>query len=234
MRKINKKGIGRSNFESEKDSKIILDKRKVYNKILDLNASNLATSLLINDRRSISRILYYNQIYNLIINKPGVICEFGVEFGATLTLLSKLRAIYEPYNYSRKIYGFDTFEGFTKNLTTKEKKQKWKKGDYTVPKGYENFLDKLMHLEEENSPLNHIKKYDLIKGDASKTIKSFLNKNPHLLISLAIFDMDVFKPTNDCIKAILPRLFKGSVLVFDELNHPEFPGEVEALLKILI
>ena len=79
MRKINKKGIGRSNFESEKDSKIILDKRKVYNKILDLNASNLATSLLINDRRSISRILYYNQIYNLIINKPGVICEFGVE-----------------------------------------------------------------------------------------------------------------------------------------------------------
>ena len=47
--------------------------------------------------------------------------EFGVEWGSTLSLLIKLRSIHEPYNYSRKIIGFDTFSGFTNKLTTEEK-----------------------------------------------------------------------------------------------------------------
>ena len=53
--------------------------------------------------------------------------EFGVEWGSTLSLLIKLRSIHEPYNYSRKIIGFDTFSGFTNKLTTEEKKLGWKK-----------------------------------------------------------------------------------------------------------
>ena len=48
---------------------------------------------------------------------------------------------------------------------------------------------------------------------------------------MAIFDMDVYKPTKKVLDLIKPRLFKGSVLVFDELNHPQFPGETIALLK---
>ena len=38
--------------------------------------------------------------------------EFGVRWGQNLVTLSNLRGIYEPFNYSRKIIGFDTFEGF--------------------------------------------------------------------------------------------------------------------------
>ena len=50
---------------------------------------------------------------------------------------------------------------------------------------------------------------------------------------MAIFDMDVYKPTKDVLEAILPRLIKGSVLVFDELNCPHFPGETIALIEVL-
>ena len=50
---------------------------------------------------------------------PGCILEFGVQWGAGLPQLISLRGIYEPYNYSRHIYGFDTFEGF---VNTSEKK----------------------------------------------------------------------------------------------------------------
>jgi hypothetical protein len=64
-------------------------------------------------RQSISRILYYDDLYKKILDVPGVICEFGVQWGATLAQLMAFRGIYEPYNHSRKIYGFDTFEGFT-------------------------------------------------------------------------------------------------------------------------
>ena len=50
---------------------------------------------------------------------------------------------------------------------------------------------------------------------------------------MAIFDMDIYKPTKDALKAIKPRLTKGSILIFDELNCKEFPGETEALNEVL-
>ena len=52
--------------------------------------------------------------------------EFGVEWGSTLSLLIKLRSIHEPYNYSRKIIGFDTFLDLQINLPQR-KKLGWKK-----------------------------------------------------------------------------------------------------------
>jgi hypothetical protein len=61
---------------------------------------------------SISRLLYYDTLYKKIIGKSGVICEFGVQWGAGLSTLLNLRGIYEPYNHTRKVFGFDTFEGF--------------------------------------------------------------------------------------------------------------------------
>ena len=63
-------------------------------------------------RQTLSRLLYWDQLYRQILEKPGVICEFGVQWGASLAQLINLRGIYEPYNISRLIYGFDTFEGF--------------------------------------------------------------------------------------------------------------------------
>ena len=63
-------------------------------------------------RHTLSRILYYNELYQKVLDTPGVVCEFGVHWGATTSLLINLRGIYEPYNFSRKIIGFDTFSGF--------------------------------------------------------------------------------------------------------------------------
>jgi hypothetical protein len=50
---------------------------------------------------------------------------------------------------------------------------------------------------------------------------------------MAIFDMDVYKPTRDVLELILPRLTKGSLLVFDELNDETFPGETRAVDEVL-
>src|SRR5579872_2975245 len=33
---------------------------------------------------AIARLLYYAELYKFILNVPGVICEFGVQWGATL------------------------------------------------------------------------------------------------------------------------------------------------------
>jgi predicted O-methyltransferase YrrM len=45
--------------------------------------------------------------------------------------------------------------------------------------------------------------------------------------------MDLHAPTKAVLEAIIPRLVKGSVLVFDEINHPAYPGETLALDQVL-
>src|SRR5215831_7858631 len=69
--------------------------------------------------KSLSRVLFFYEIYRKILHTHGVIMEFGVRWGQTLAILSALRGIFEPFNRHRKIIGFDTFEGF-KGVTDKD------------------------------------------------------------------------------------------------------------------
>ncbi|MGL5286106.1 Macrocin-O-methyltransferase (TylF) [Aeromonas sp. RU39B] len=190
-----------------------------------------AHALVAQKRQTLSRILYYNQLYQKILEVPGVICEFGVQWGATLTQMINLRGMYEPYNVSRKIIGFDTFSGFP---NVNEKDGGFSRiGDYSTTENYEQLLDEILTIHESLSPLSHIRKFELVKGDASLTIEDWLVRNPHAIISMAIFDMDVYKPTKTVLEKIIPRLVKGSVLVFDELNCQHFPGETLAVQEVL-
>ncbi|PSJ42270.1 crotonobetainyl-CoA--carnitine CoA-transferase [Sphingosinicella sp. BN140058] len=183
-------------------------------------------------RQTLSRALYYDQLYRKIVGVPGVICEFGVQWGATLALLTNLRGIYEPYNYRRSIVGFDTFAGFP-SVDPVNDGAHLNEGDYRVEEGHEQVLERLLTLHEANAPISHIRKFELVKGDASETVHKWLDDNKHAIISMAIFDMDIYKPTKDVLEAIMPRLTKGSVLVFDELNVLPFPGETIAVQEVL-
>lgn len=183
-------------------------------------------------RETISRLLYYNDLYKKIVGVAGCILEFGVQWGATLSQLISLRAIYEPYNHRRHIYGFDTFEGFASTHKLKDGGH-LKKGDYKVKKNYQNDLENLLRLHESNCPIPQIKKFTLIKGDVSETANTWVKENPHAIIAMAIFDMDVYAPTKKALEAIKPKLVKGSLLIFDELNCQEFPGETLAVDEVL-
>jgi hypothetical protein len=182
-------------------------------------------------RQSLSRILYYNELYRKIVEIPGVICEFGVQWGATMAQLINLRGIYEPFNHSRMIFGFDTFEGFP---NVDEKDGGFSSiGDYAITRHYEDTLEEILSLHESFSPIPHVKKFELVKGDASLTIDPWLDNNPYAIIAMAIFDMDVYRPTKTVLEKLVPRLTKGSILVFDELNCPHVPGETRALDEVL-
>lgn len=184
------------------------------------------------DRRMISRFLFMNEIYEKILDIHGVIMEFGVRYGSNLALFTSLRGIYEPYNHNRKIIGFDTFEGFPE--LDKDKDPDYAKvGDHKVTQNYEIFLEQILQIHETMSPLEHIKKFELVKGDASTTIKSYLEKNPQTIIAFAYFDMDIYKPTKECLSTIIPYLSKGSVIGFDQINDINWPGETAALREVL-
>ncbi len=184
------------------------------------------------DRRTISRFLFINEIYEKILDVHGVIMEFGVRYGANLALLLSLRGIYEPYNHNRKIIGFDTFQGFPVLDNTKDPHYA-KIGDFGVTKDYEEFLEQVLYTHEKMSPLEQIKKFELVKGDASHTLRSYLEKNQQTIISFAYFDLDVYIPTKECLSCIIPYLNRGAIIGFDEINDPNWPGETIALREVL-
>ena len=191
--------------------------------------SNLGLFL---NSKNLSRILFMNHLYKKIISVQGVIMEFGVRWGQNLSLLSALRGIYEPFNRHREIIGFDTFDGFPSIHDKDGKSEMMKKGQLSLTDNYDNYLEKILDYQEKDNPLGHLKKFELCKGDGNNTIHSYLEKNPETIIALAYFDFDLYEPTKECLKAIKPRIVKGSILGFDELNDPDSPGETLALMEV--
>ena len=182
-------------------------------------------------RQNLTRFLTLYEIFKLIINVKGSIVECGVNHGFGTMAWSKFSSIIEPVNLTRKIYGFDTFEGFP-SLSKNDKSSYTKKvkvGDL-ASSSMEEIL-KLSAIHDKTRFLGHIPKIELIKGDAVKTIPKFVSDNPHILISLLFLDFDLYKPTKVALEKFVPKMPKGAVIAFDELDNPLWPGETKAMIE---
>jgi hypothetical protein len=50
---------------------------------------------------------------------------------------------------------------------------------------------------------------------------------------LLFLDFDLYEPTKVALEQLVPRMPRGAVLAFDELDNPIWPGETKALLDVL-
>lgn len=189
-------------------------------------------------RQNIARFLARYEIFKIVQNIQGSIVECGVLYGLGVMSFAKISTILEPYNFQRKIIGFDTFDGFPsihsedKRGKSENKASALKTGGFKTQGAYED-LQKAVEVYDINRPLNHFQKVDLIKGDFKKTGPQYLDDHPHLIVSCLYLDFDIYEPTKKALELFLPRMPKGSVIVFDELNEEQFPGETLAVLKCL-
>jgi hypothetical protein len=181
--------------------------------------------------QTLSRVLFMDFLYRQILDVQGIIVEFGCRWGQNLSLFTAMRGIYEPYNRLRKIVGFDTFTGLSQPAV--QDGGQLARGDYATTSGYETYLEELLRYQEAESPLAHIRKFELHKGDATQTVPKYLDANPQTIIALAYFDFDLYGPTRTCLEAIKPYLTRGSVIGFDEANDPVTPGETVAIREVL-
>ena len=181
-------------------------------------------------RQNLTRFLALYELFKKIFHVKGSIIECGVFRGFGLMSWACISAILEPVNLTRRIYGFDTFKGFPSiNEEDKGRVSNIKKGDL----GSDSFkeLQNIIKIYNQNRFLGHVNKIELIKGDVTKTIPEFIKKNSHLVVSLLFLDFDLFEPTKIAIENFYPRMPKGSIIAFDELDNPLWPGETSALLK---
>jgi hypothetical protein len=191
--------------------------------------SNLGLFL---NSKNLSRILFMDHLYRQIVDVPGAVMEFGVRWGQNTALFTSLRGIYEPFNRHRTIVGFDTFEGFPAISEKDGTSDMMVEGNLALTERYEEYLGKILACQEADNPLAHLKKFSLVKGDATITVPQYLREQPQTIVALAYFDFDLYEPTKKCLEAIAPYLTKGSVLGFDELHDPDSPGETVALREV--
>lgn len=182
-------------------------------------------------RQNLTRFLALYELYKLILGTKGSIVECGVFKGFGIMSWTKLAAVLEPVNLTRRIYGFDSFAGFP-SVSSKDKSESSghiKEGDLASD-SYNELLG-LIGAHDATRFLGHIKKTHLIAGDATVTIPRFVEENPHLLVSLLFLDFDLYEPTKVALEAFVPRMHRGSIIAFDELDNPLWPGETLAMLE---
>ena len=192
--------------------------------------SNLGLFL---ESKNLSRILFMDFLFRQIIDVQGVIMEFGTRWGQNMALFEALRGIYEPFNRHRKLIAFDTFEGFPSLHNKDGESEMMQVGQLALSENYEEYLETVLRAHETLNPLSHIKKFELRKGDATVEVPKYLEEHQYTVVAMAYFDFDLYEPTKKCLELIKPRLTKGSVLGFDELNDPDSPGETLAVMEEL-
>jgi methyltransferase family protein len=182
-------------------------------------------------RQSMTRFLALYELFKLALPVKGSVIECGVNHGFGLMTWSKLSALLEPVNLTRRIYGFDTFTGFPE-VGDKDRSQSSnhvKPGDLKAD--VFDQLAELIAINDSTRYLGHVEKTVMIRGDATTTIPKFVEDHPHVVVSLLFLDFDLYEPTKAALECFLPRMPKGGVLAFDELDNPLWPGETLAMLE---
>ncbi len=182
-------------------------------------------------RQNVARFLAQYEIFKMVLGVKGSVVECGVHHGSGVMAWAKISSTLEPYNYRRKIIGFDTFEGFPAVHEHDGISSSVQTGMFK--EDYEIFseLQSCVAEYDANRFINHIQKIELVRGDAIKTIPEYIEANQHLLVSLLYMDFDIYEPTVAALTHLLPRIPKGGIVAFDEINNANWPGETRAVLE---
>ncbi len=179
------------------------------------------------------KTLVLNELYELILPIPGIIMEFGTWWGQNLVMFENLRAIYEPFNKTRRILGFDTYQGYAGFSDKDRPGLIISEGGHAANLEYPAYLRELLEVHEGNNVMGHLRRrHDVIVGDVSDKVPAYFNDHPETVVALAYFDMELYEPTKAALLAIRPHLMPGSVILLDEFTWSDAPGEAIAFKEV--
>lgn len=184
-------------------------------------------------RQALATFLARKYLFDNILDVHGHIIECGVFRGAGLFTWANLSTIFEPYNHTRRIIGFDTFSGFP-DIDIQDKAKVNADLEYKKPGGLaaesaESIKTSIEH-HNKNRFIAQIPRVEIVAGDACETLPQFIADNQHIVVALLYLDFDIYKPTRVAIECLWDRMPSGAVIAFDELNQEQWPGETMAVL----
>jgi hypothetical protein len=189
-------------------------------------------------RYNLARFLSHYEIFKHVIDVPGTIIDLGVFCGASTFTWAKLCEIFCPTDIKKKVYGFDTFEGF---VTIDKEDGPLNPDEDVIPGGYNGGPSIMQDLElaqqamDCDRHLNHISRIEFIKGDVNTTIPDFVKlKGDGLRISLLNLDLDLYRPTYTALENFAPLMSPGGIIIVDEYAVDTFGGESKAVDEFFI
>jgi hypothetical protein len=172
--------------------------------------------------QNLARVLYIYDIFREIENVPGDLAEFGSWKGSNVILLAKLLSIYSKINIKR-VHCFESFEGLN-TFHSKDGDQSGLEGKYQGD--YKTLLDIIDLYDLNNKIMIH-------KGLIQDTVPQFIKAEPSTMFSFLYFDADLYEPATIMLDNFAHKLSVGGVILFDEWNFPEWPGETKAVEEFL-
>jgi hypothetical protein len=201
----------------------------VFSRSADDLPTRLANMARYARRAQVTRFAALYELFKLTLPVKGSIVECGVFRGSSFMTFAQLSAALEPTNLTRRLYGFDSFGGFPAvSARDCPGRTGAAVGDLAADSYAE--LSELLDIYDTDRFLGHVQKASLIRGDVLETVPAFVEANQHLVVSLLFMDLDLYEPTLVALRNFLPRMPRGAVLAFDELDNPLWPGETAALL----
>ena len=144
-------------------------------------------------------------------NIEGDIVECGIYNGNTMAFICEIR---NKFNLNKKIWGYDTFDGFVENSFT-DKDIDFKTGKKVIYDSSDIYysLNEVKNNIKQNNNKN-FQKYIFIEGNILETLnikENFPNK-----ISFLRLDTDIYKTTKKQLEILYDKLVPGGVLHIDD------------------
>ncbi len=198
----------------------------------------------------LGRMLMRYELFKRVVGVHGSIIECGIKTGDGLLQWYQISRLLEPLARRRIVYGFDTLAGLASVDPERD-------GAAAVPGAQPTTTDDtpntafeeitrcielahhrmvmvdLVRSTQEVQFRHPWKQIELVKGDFMDTGEPFVAAHPHLVVALLYLDFDIYAPTKRAIELFLPRMPKGAILAFDELDHADWPGETAALMDTI-
>jgi hypothetical protein len=174
------------------------------------------------DPSRFSKFITHLEFFKQTATVRGEIVEFGIFKGNSFFRWIKFRDLLEQTN-SRKVIGFDIFGDFPDAHFDEDKAKR----DAFVA---ETNGGKSISFEEINELLDQQglrKNVDIVKGDILVTLEDYLEKNPHLRISLLHIDVDLYEPSKYILEKLYHKVTKGGIIIFDD--YGAFAGTNKAV-----
>ncbi len=177
--------------------------------------------------RTYSKVLYLKRMFDLVKDVKGDVVECGLAQGKTFLILGLLC---REEMRGRKLWGFDSFEGFPQPSSLDESIRGSKKGDF----GNTSVLavqDLLIHSGLGKDFVDS--QVTIIKGFFDASLSRYRG-GPIAFLHL---DVDLYDSYLACLKALYPNVAKGGVIMFDEYlgtgEYLNFPGAQKAIDEYL-
>lgn len=169
------------------------------------------------DMGNIANVVYWWQFFELIKDVEGDIVECGIGRGRSLLIQSSLNYMLGKLDIMshRKVFGYDSFEGFPEPTEQDKSVRNPKKGEWSQsPSGKYDYTEDFARLVLSSGGVPD-DEVVLTKGFFCDSLKGHPKDRPIALLHL---DGDLYQSYKDVLEAVYDQVSIGGVLVFDDFK----------------